>query len=847
MNRKRDRIIEIYSVFSKLLFVALLCLVPAADYAGAEEQDTDAFGNLPLCFVENRGQYDEAVLYCLRGSDRVLYFTSRGVTWSVTGTEDDEALRWTVKTDFVDCSPDIVPRGEEPQKAVFSYFRGKPADWKTGIRACGRLVYDDLWPGIDLVFAGGVNLLKYEFVVAPGADRSRIRLRCRGAEDLSVNAEGELVMATPLGPIVDGAPFAYQLIDGERKEVSMAFSEVEEEAGEFTYGFDVGPHDATVPLVLDPSMMIYCGYIGGSQEESGLAVAVDANRNAYVAGKTWSDDFPTTVGPDLSFNGSSDAFVAKVDASGTGLVYCGYIGGDGGDQAYGIAVDGAGNAYVSGRTQSTEATFPVVVGPDLTHNGGTYDFDAFVACIDVAGTGLVYCGYIGGDEDDSAGNAIAVDSAGAAYVTGHTRSTEATFPVTLGPDLSHNGSLDVFVAKVNPQGSGLDYCGYIGGDGTETGEGIAVDGAGRAYVTGSVSSQEGTFPVTVGPDLTHNGNSDAFVARVNAIGAGLEYCGYIGGDDVDESLGIGVDPEGGAYITGWTRSYETSFPVVVGPDLTFNGSDDDAFVAKVNAQGSGLDYCGYIGGSLWDFGYDIAVDHDGHAYVTGKTFSTQASFPVKYGPDLTFNGSPIWEDGFVAMVNASGIDLTYCGYIGGDQRDVAQGIGVDDRGDAYVTGWTNCDQATFPVTVGPDLTFNGGGAGGYEGDAFIAKVASPAPVPDIKVNGYDDDVALPHSTPLVITVSLDPGSSDGTLADWWIFVEMNFTHTFWWQYPGSWTFSTSPKSVFKAPFALREINNATIDSGTVPAGIWEFAFAVDAPDTVYEGTYEDTITVTVYY
>jgi uncharacterized repeat protein (TIGR01451 family) len=296
--------------------------------------------------------------------------------------------------------------------------------------------------------------------------------------------------------------------------------------------------------------------------------------------------FPVKVGPDVTHSGHEDAFVARVAANGRGLEYCGYIGGSEYDTGSGIAVDGAGRAYVTGRTESSAGTFPVTVGPDLTHNGG--DYDAFVARVAANGRGLEYCGYIGGSEGDS-GSGIAVDGTGRAYVTGRAESSEATFPVTGGPDLTYNGGYsDAFVARVAAQGTGLEYCGYIGGSGGyEFGAAIAVDGTGRAYVTGVTSSGEATFPVSVGPDLTQNGYDDAFVARVAADGAGLEYCGYIGGSEDDVGSGIAVGGEGQAYVTGHTFSSAGTFPVSVGPDLTHNGWGD-AFVAKVAAISADL-------------------------------------------------------------------------------------------------------------------------------------------------------------------------------------------------------------------------------------------------------------------
>jgi len=743
------------------LLVILALILPGGPQPTAPALKPD-FGQLPLYFVENRGQVDERVAYYIQGSDKTLYFTSEGVTFALTRPSPDESSRspkstissrrardeahgrplahsrsptppysrWAVKLDFVGANPNVRPIGQSQTEAVFSYFKGKPDEWHTGLRTYSRIVYTNLWPGIDLVYYGTVNQLKYEFVVRPGADPNQIRLAYRGATDVRLNAAGQLEVTAPLGGFADDVPTAYQeTAGGQRVAVPIAYALEQTPLASLafldprsaiqnpkSYGFRLGDYDPALPLVLDPAVLVYAGYIGGADWDQSFGIAVDGAGNVYVTGETHSTQatFPVTVGPDLTHNGSYyDAFVAKVNPAGTGLVYTGYIGGAGDDSGDGIAVDGAGSAYVTGETYSAQATFPVTVGPDLTHNFGS---DAFVAKVNPAGTGLVYAGYIGGNSFDH-GLGIAVDGVGNAYVTGSTGSTEATFPVTGGPDLTYNFGSDAFVAQVNAAGTGLVYAGYIGGAGSDYGFGIAVDGAGNAYVTGYTLSTEATFPVTLGPDLTFNGTGyyDAFVAKVNVAGTGLVYAGYIGGAGQDYSEGIAVDGAGNAYVTGYTTSAQATFPVTVGPDLTHNGGLRDAFVAKVNPAGTGLVYAGYIGGNSFDHGLGIAVDGVGNAYVTGSTGSTEATFPVTVGPDLTYNGSS--PDAFVAKVNVAGTGLVYAGYIGGAGQDYSEGIAVDGAGNAYVTGYTNSTEATLPAVGGPDLTYNGG-----SWDAFVAKV-----------------------------------------------------------------------------------------------------------------------------
>jgi hypothetical protein len=270
----------------------------------------------------------------------------------------------------------------------------------------------------------------------------------------------------------------------------------------------------------------------------------------------------------------------------------------------------------------------------------------FVTKVNAAGTGLVYSGYIGGDEQEE-GIDIAVDDAGHAYVTGYTISTDATFPAIVGPDLTSNGASDAFVAKVNPAGTGLVYSGFIGGSGNDSAIGLALDGAGNAYVTGGTESDETTFPVVGGPDLTFNGYVDAFVVKVNPSGTELIYAGYLGGTNDELAQGIAVDGVGSAYVVGYTESDESSFPVTAGPDLTFNGGGDDGFVARLNPGGTKLIYAGYIGGGDTDRGSTIAVDGVGNAYIVGETESDETTFPVTGGPDLTFNGG---GDGFITKI-----------------------------------------------------------------------------------------------------------------------------------------------------------------------------------------------------
>ena len=744
----------------------------AATERGDEKKVKEAFDKLPLYFIESQPGDDGQAGYYVQGKDKSLFFTPQGIAVTLetapnvepnvandaraaraAKTNEDgeveegrperdiEAQRWTVQLDFLGANLQAKPSGQEQTPARISYFTGSKAESRAGLKTYGSIIYRDLWPGIDLVYSGTATRVKHEFVVRPGGDPREIKLAWRGASSVKLNRDGQLEIATPVGSFTDDQPYSYQEADGKRAQVKTAYQlEPVEEEGVQVYGFAVAEYDRDQTLVIDPMMIIYCGYIGGGRDDMALDVAVDGDGYAYVTGVTYSDastntsgKFPATVGPDLTFNGGQrDAFVAKIKADGSGLVYCGYIGGSAGEYGHGIAVDDLGKAYVTGITHSTEQTFPVRTGPDLSYNSipnTPGSGDAFVAKVNATGTELEYCGYIGGNDTDT-GRDIAVDSDYNAYIVGNTQS--ANFFTLTGPGLSYGGGdSDVFVVKLQSDGKNYSYSGFIGGTGTDYGVGIAVDSVGNAYLTGETYSDEQSFPVKNGPHLTLNNGVDGFVAKVNATGQELDYCGYIGGGTGE---GIAVNSQGEAYICGLAGS---SLQVVVGPSLTSGGSTD-AFVARLNSSGTGFIYCGYLGGSGSDAATSIALDTAGRAYVTGVTHSSD--FPVGKGLDSSFNGSE--ADAFITCVRPNGASLYYSSYLGGSGYEYATGIAVVPTSNiqvnlygapVVVVGRTTSGQrfptptyVRFPVKTGPGVIYRGAGGLGW-GDAFVAKIGPEIP------------------------------------------------------------------------------------------------------------------------
>jgi len=476
-------------------------------------------------------------------------------------------------------------------------------------------------------------------------------------------------------------------------------------------GIDVLEDDTTtVNFSLEPwdSELEWSTYLGGSSGDQGRDVALDDEGNVYITGQTFSDDFPVTAGTyDSTHNGYDDVIVAKFNPSGNVLIFAALFGGAEYDNGHGIAVDGDGNSYVTGFTWGEG--FPTTPGAfDSTFDG---IWDVFVTKLNADGSDLLYSTYLTGNERDS-GEDIAIDEAGYAYVTGWTRSSN--FSVTGGAlQTTYGGSTDGFVTKVNADGTGLVYSTFLGGSSADEGHGIFVDETGAATVGGF--SYDG-FPVTTGAyDTTHNGEKDVFLARLNAAGNGLVFATYAGGSGEDGAEAVDLDDSGNVYATGWTLSAD--FPTTPGAhDSTLSSSD--GFALKLTADGSGLTYSTFLGGSSGDYGEDIAVDGSGTVCITGQTISSD--FPITSGAwDSTYNGS---EDAFVVQLSSSGGTVTYGTYLGTDDFDTGYGIAVDDAGHAYVAGETH--GSDFPTTPGTyDNTHNG------QGDVFVCKLAVGSGLP----------------------------------------------------------------------------------------------------------------------
>ncbi len=722
--------------------------------ADSTESDThkqtiaENYGRLPLRFEQNVGQFDDRVNFVARTDGMTTFLTPTAAVFAVQNSEsriqNSESADWragrvnaldaslqgvdtprspgvAVYMEIVGANPAGRAAGVNPLEGKINYFIGNdPSQWHTNIATFGAVTYQDVYPGIDLVYYGNNGALEYDFIVSPGTDPNVIALDFAGADGVEIDPQGNLLLHTAAGDVMQQKPLTYQQHGDSRQEIASRYV-----LNGTSVRFEVGAYDPTQPLVIDPLVLGYSTYLGGSGgDDGGNAIAVDAAGNAYVTAWTISARFPTTPGAfDTSLNGDYDAFVAKLNADGASLAYGTFLGGTGVDFGLGIAVDAAGNAYVTGSTDSTN--FPTTPGAfDTSYDAND---DGFVARLSADGASLHYGTYLGGSSEDH-GDAIAVDTSGNAYVTGSTVSTD--FPTTPRSfDTDYNGgSVDAFVAKLSADGASLVYGTYFGASTFDRGVDIAVDASGNAYV--SVWTNSTNFPTTPGAfDTSHNGSTDAFMAKLSADGTSLVYGTYLGGTDEDGSRGIAVDAASNAYVTGYTRS--TDFPTTPGAfDTSHNGSTD-VFVAKVSADGASVDYSTYLGGVDHEYGHGIALDAVGNAYVTGWTSST--NFPTTPGAfDTSHNGS---NDAFIAKVSADGASLTYGTYLGGSDLDRGHRIAVDAAGSAYVTGYT--DSTNFPTTPGVLKRRNRGSS-----DGFVTKFAEvlrteirPMPAPAVTAAG----------------------------------------------------------------------------------------------------------------
>jgi hypothetical protein len=713
-----------------------------------------AFGKLPLAFEPNVGQASGDVRFLAHSGRATVALTSSEAVLSLPeNTSRAPSLgglpkmsRTQFGMNFLGADPSVSVVGADPLSGVSNYLIGNdPRRWRTEIPHYARVVYRDLYSGIDLAFYGNESgHLEYDFRVDPRADPSVIGLGMLGTSRLSLDPSGNLIIGIEDHTLTQLRPRIYQMADGYRQPVAGGYA-IDGDRVRFT----VGPFDGSRPLVIDPEV-VYSTYLGGStgSEIGEEYPTADTTGHAYICGETDSTDFPITAGAYQEQNaGGGDAFITKMTADGTGVVFSTYLGGTGFDDAVSCVLDSQGNVYAGGPTLSLD--FPTTPGAfqPTNPNPPLVGFAGFVSKLSPDGTQLIYSTYVG---PLAFLIAIQVDGAGDVFATGITCALD--FPTTPGVvqprnaggrpviclhSYPHNPAVDYFVLKLDPSGSAPVYSTYLGGPGDEQFlTGIAIDASGDAYVVGQTTSRH--FPTTRGAFQRRymGGPKDVAIAKLDPTGSRLLYSTYLGGSGDEAGDHISVDAAGNAYVNGFTSSAD--FPVTAGAFQTrYGGGDTDGFVTKLNPTGTTLAWSTYLGGSGGDVGTASVIDGEGHVYAAG--FADSTDFPVTEDAfQSTNHGGGLYGDGTIAELTSDGSGLVFSTFWGGSEDDGVNGIALGGNGNLYATGCT--ESTDFPTTPGTfQESFQGGTPLGFSvcedlpTDAFVTKISF----------NEDDDQAKP--------------------------------------------------------------------------------------------------------
>jgi hypothetical protein len=681
-----------------------------------------ALATLERGWVANAGQWDERAASSAPGYFGTTWVTKEGELRHVASKEDCEkrtheagepellskrfekpcpSQSWVVSERWVGGKVKGI-RGEEELETKVSYFIGNdPAKHRSGLPSYRYLSLGEVWPGVEVKLKASQKTVEKLFYLRPGAKLAKVRVELRGANRLRLSQEGELVIETGLGELKLSKPVAWQEKDGKKLPVQASYRLF----GKNRYGFAVQGADPSLPLVIDP--ILQATYLGGSDYDEAPALAIAPSGDVYVAGLTYSTNFPnTTGGAQASKGGGCDAFVARLNATLTSNPQSTYLGGSGDDWGFALAIAGSGDVYVAGRTSSSN--FPNTAGGAQASFGGGLA-DAFVARLNAALTSNPQSTYLGGSDFDWAW-ALAIAGSGDVYVAGFTFSTN--FPHTTGgAQASFGGGLaDAFVAQLNAALTQNPQSTYLGGGFSDFAWALAIAGSGEVYVAGNTDSTN--FPHTAGgAQASKGGGWDAFVARLNATLTQNLQSTYLGGSGKDAAYALAIAGNGEVYVAGNTAS--TNFPHTAGGAQASNGGGVyDAFVARLNAALTQNPQSTYLGGSGTDVAYALAIAGNGEVYVAGLTDSI--NFPHTAGGAQASNSGG--ADAFVARLSASLTSNPQSTYLGGSGNDVAHPLAIAGNGEVYVAG--NTSSTNFPHTAGGAQ----GSFGGGTFDAFVARL-----------------------------------------------------------------------------------------------------------------------------
>ena len=665
------------------------------------------FGQLPLSFEANRGQTAKNVDFVARGGGYAMFLSPTQATLSLK--KSSAKTPTVVRMNLLGANAKARSKGTEKLPGKANYLLGNDRkQWRTGIETYRKVVYDEVYRGIDLIYYGQQRQLEYDFVVKPGASPQAIQLGFGGAKAVRVEQSGDLILHAHGGEVRWQRPVAYQEIKGARRLVDARYElgRVQDKAQGVS--FVVGNYDKTRPLIIDP-ILLYSTYLGGTGNDGANAIAVNSSGDAYLAGETSSLDFPGAQG---AASGATDAFVTKLNASGSQVLFSTYVGGAGNDRARGIALNFSNNIYLAGDTASSD--FPTQDAAQSAFGGGATD--GFDTSLNDTGTEFNYSTYVGGSGADSC-NGVAIDFSGNASLIGQTVSPD--FPTSNSALQSSygGGNSDAFVTELDSSGAAL-YSTFLGGSDTDVGTAITIENTGAKIVTGVTASNN--FPITSFSAFQSSlaGGTDTFLTRLDTSQSGLSgliYSTYFGGSGDDRALALAGSSD--FYLTGTTTSSDLPSTGTTFQDT--NGGGTDAFIARFNPNTSSsslplfLFYATYLGGSGNDAGRGIAVDDSGNAYVTGDTTST--NFPTQNPLQAAHAADGGLRDAFASKLDSTGSVLNTSTYFGGNGDDSANAL-VLSSGDLYLAGITS--SGDLPVTSGVAQPTKNAGT-----DAFVSKMS----------------------------------------------------------------------------------------------------------------------------
>jgi gliding motility-associated-like protein len=714
MNRRNLPLLIVLFVLSTQLFSREK---PDSLTVADKKKVYEGLANIPVTFQQNLGQWESKILY--QGTSpawgATISFMNNGLSFGfcrdtkqigmgekLPAVVPHEYLIWNME--FKNSNPNVQLSSEEKQETNINYLTGKDISKHiTNVPAYRVLKYNNIFENIDIRYYSMEKSLEYDFILKPTADISKIEMECKGVKSIDVNEKGQLAITTAWGTLLEEIPESYQFINGEKKLIKIKYRKIDNT----TFGFGVeDEYDHNLDLVIDPINLAWGTFVGGAGDGYISDITVDGNGNVYGTG-WYNPAFPTTPGAfQTTFQGGSgygDAYVFKLNPAATAYVYSTYLGGTiDYEQGEGIAVNAAGEAFVTGWTQSPDfPTTPGAFGTVFNYTPPNHFQNIFLTKLNAAGSALVYSNLIGGIYSDYA-YAIAINTAGEAYITGYSTNNNLDFPTTAGAYQSAATGAGVYVLKMNAAGSALLYSTFTANSGI--GYGIAIDPGGDAFVTGTLYGTMTTTPgaLQTGPNTNIGLYGDMFVQKIDPAGGSLVYSTYLGGDGTDDLYygdAIAVDAAGNAFVCGGTAS--TNFPVTAGSyDPVHSAGGMDPFLVKLNPGGTALVYGtfladGSIGGGTCE---SVAINTAGEAWVAGN-INAQSFTATTCGNYSTWAGG---TDCFVMKVDAAGANVLYSSYFGGSGNDYGNG----PFGKVKLVLWKKpCEDEVFVCTTSHSPNF----------------------------------------------------------------------------------------------------------------------------------------------